>query len=178
MVKIIVVGNGQVGKTSLTTRYCKGTFTTQYKKSIGVDYMEKSIDLAEGQEVKLMIWDTAGQEEFDALTSSYYRGAGGAVIVFSTTDRQSFDAIAKWKSKVEAECGPRIPLVLVQNKIDLVDQATMTECVSRTGPSRRTRGRDTRGRTREEGEGRRETCGKRMLDIHRTELVVSRAGTR
>lgn len=62
--------------------------------------------------------NTAGQEEFDALTKVYYRGAQGCLIVFSTTDRKSFDAIEKWKSKVEYECGA-IPMVLVQNKIDL-----------------------------------------------------------
>ena len=93
------MGNGGVGKSSMTARYCKGFFTDTYKKTIGaclwrssqgaakislppphrpcrvgVDFLEKTIDMGSAESVKLMIWDTAGQEEFDALTSSYYRG--------------------------------------------------------------------------------------------------------
>ncbi|QQP57177.1 RAB23_ member RAS oncogene family, partial [Caligus rogercresseyi] len=71
-----------------------------------------------GEEVRLMLWDTAGQEEFDAITKAYYRGAQACVIAFSTTDRASFESVGKWKKKVEEECGS-IPMVLVQNKIDL-----------------------------------------------------------
>jgi len=72
-----------------------------------------------------MLWDTAGQEEFDALTKVYYRGAQGCVLAFSTTNKVSFDAVEKWKKKVEYECGD-IPMVLVQTKIDLIDQAKVT----------------------------------------------------
>lgn len=125
-IKVIVVGNGRVGKSSMTTRYCKNVFTDTYKKTIGVDFMEKTIELDEaGETVRLMIWDTAGQEEFDSLTSRYYKGAGAAVLVFSTEDRDSFDALDSWKRKVEDECGP-IPMALVQNKIDLMHRAKMT----------------------------------------------------
>lgn len=63
-----------------------------------------------------MIWDTAGQEEFDALTSSYYRGTGACALVFSTVDRASFESIEKWKRKIEAECGD-VVMALVQNKV-------------------------------------------------------------
>ena len=69
-----------------------------------------------------MLWDTAGQEEFDAITKAYYRGAQACVIAFSTTDHASFEAVKKWKRKVEDECG-HIPMVLVQNKIDLLHEA-------------------------------------------------------
>ena len=82
----------------------------------GVDFLEKSIDLEHGESVKLMIWDTAGQEEFDALTSSYYRGTGACALVFSTVDRASFESIEKWKKKIEAECG-NVVMALVQNKV-------------------------------------------------------------
>ncbi|KDO33818.1 hypothetical protein SPRG_01697 [Saprolegnia parasitica CBS 223.65] len=103
-VKVIVLGNGNVGKTSLTTQYAKGRFTSTYKKTIGVDFMERTVNI-DGDDVQLMIWDTAGQEEFDALTSRYYKGAGAAVYVFSTTDRASFDALPSWQQKVFDECG-------------------------------------------------------------------------
>lgn len=72
-----------------------------------------------------MLWDTAGQEEFDALTKAYYRVSDGCVLAFSTTDVQSFEAIEKWKKKVEFECGP-IPMVLVQNKSDLMEESRVS----------------------------------------------------
>lgn len=77
-----------------------------------------------------MLWDTAGQEEFDAITKAYYRGAQACVVAFSTIDRSSFEAVRKWKSKVEEECGGvgmgNIPMVLVQNKIDLMHQSAVS----------------------------------------------------
>mmetsp|Transcript_1970 Transcript_1970/g.3057 ORF Transcript_1970/g.3057 Transcript_1970/m.3057 type:complete len:247 (-) Transcript_1970:866-1606(-) len=122
--KVLVVGNGGVGKTSMIRRFCKGVFTDEYKKTIGVDFLEKSLYTDElGCEVRFMCWDTAGQDEFDSIVRAYFRGAGACVLAFSTTDRDSFDAIAKWKSRVEAECGD-IAMALIQNKVDLVDQAT------------------------------------------------------
>lgn len=124
-IKVIVVGDGNVGKTSMLKRFVKGDFTDQYKKTIGAEFMEKEV-YCEGNTVKLMLWDTAGQEVFDALTSSYYRGAGTAVLAFSTIDRDSFMNVAKWKAKVEAQCG-EITMVLCQTKGDLIDQAVVTE---------------------------------------------------
>ncbi|KAJ0393738.1 hypothetical protein P43SY_004710 [Pythium insidiosum] len=146
--KVIVVGNGNVGKTSMTTRYAKGRYTGNYKKTIGVDFMEKRLELRDlGETINLMIWDTAGQEEFGALTSRYYKGlcrrvdaaaasaahsacmqtpgAGAVIYVFSTVDRDSFEDLPKWQRKVEEECG-RISHVLVQNKVDLIDDAAMS----------------------------------------------------
>jgi Ras-related protein Rab-23 len=123
--KIIVVGNGQVGKTSLATRYAKGVMTDNYKKTIGTDFMEKDLILkGTGETVKLMLWDTAGQEMFSELTRQYYRGAGAVIYVFSTTDRESFNEIERWRGKVQTECGD-IVSVLVQNKIDMLEKAEM-----------------------------------------------------
>ncbi|KAK8765090.1 hypothetical protein V5799_032297, partial [Amblyomma americanum] len=96
--KVVVVGNGAVGKSSLIQRYCKGVFTAEYKKTIGVDFLERQLSLR-GEDVRLMLWDTAGQEEFDAITKAYYRGAQGCVLAFSTTDRESFRAIESWRKK-------------------------------------------------------------------------------
>jgi len=124
-IKVIVVGNGQVGKTSMITRFAKGIFTNEYKKTIGVDFLEKRLHLtAIGEEVTYLLWDTAGQEEYDAITRTYYKGAGACILAFSTTDRASFDAVESWYNKVKDECGP-ICMVLVQNKVDLLDQAVM-----------------------------------------------------
>ncbi|XP_042624299.1 ras-related protein Rab-23-like [Cyprinus carpio] len=122
-IKVVVVGNGAVGKSSMIQRYCKGIFTKDYKKTIGVDFLERQI-IVNGEDVRLMLWDTAGQEEFDAITKAYYRGAQACVLVFSTTDRESFEAISSWREKVEMEVGD-IPTVLVQNKIDLLDDTVI-----------------------------------------------------
>ena len=69
----MIVGDGGVGKSSLIRRYCQGVFTSTYKKTIGVDFLERVVDIDNGEQVRLMIWDTAGQEEFDAITRAYYR---------------------------------------------------------------------------------------------------------
>ena len=125
--KVIIVGNGGVGKSSMMLRFCKGAYTDTYKKTIGVDFMEKELYVDHsGESMRLMLWDTAGQEEFDTITRSYYRGAAACVIVFSTTDRASFDAVRGWKQKVESEVGSSVAMVLIQNKIDLLDRAEMT----------------------------------------------------
>ncbi|CAD7942617.1 unnamed protein product [Amoebophrya sp. A25] len=122
--KVIVVGNGQVGKTSMITRFARGVFTDTYKKTLAVDFLEKRM-IVGTEEVTFLLWDTAGQEEYDAITRGYYRGAGCCIIAFSTTDRASFDAVESWHKKVRDECG-NIVVVLAQNKCDLLDQATMT----------------------------------------------------
>ncbi|KAI6659299.1 Ras-related protein Rab-23 [Oopsacas minuta] len=121
--KVIIVGNGNVGKSSMIQRFCKGVYTSEYKKTIGVDFLEKHLRTHQ-EEIRLMVWDTAGQEEFDAITKAYYRGAQLCILVFSTVDRPSFDAIDSWKNKVYAEVG-EITTVLVQNKIDLIDEAVI-----------------------------------------------------
>ena len=77
-IKVVIVGNGAVGKSSMIQRYCKGLFTKDYKKTIGVDFLERQV-YVDGEDVRLMLWDTAGQEEFDAITKAYYRGTTNAV---------------------------------------------------------------------------------------------------
>lgn len=77
-----------------------------------------------GEDMTFLLWDTAGQEEYDAITRTYYKGAGCCILAFSTVDRASFDAIESWHQKVREECGD-IVMVLVQNKVDLMDDAAM-----------------------------------------------------
>lgn len=130
--QVVIVGNGGVGKSSMIQRYCKGIYTKDYKKTIGVDFLERQIEWdfekyycfcrlsnkclivnlyfscdvwfygwrIDGEDIRIMLWDTAGQEEFDAITKAYYRGAQACVLAFSTTDRMSFEAIRHWKMKV------------------------------------------------------------------------------
>eukprot|EP00764_Aduncisulcus_paluster_P008075 gnl/Carplike_NY0171/2633_a3539_559.p1 GENE.gnl/Carplike_NY0171/2633_a3539_559~~gnl/Carplike_NY0171/2633_a3539_559.p1 ORF type:complete len:254 (-),score=87.09 gnl/Carplike_NY0171/2633_a3539_559:117-878(-) len=127
--KCIVVGNGAVGKTSLITRFVKGEYTDEYKKTIGTDFLETEFySESADEEVTLHLWDTAGQEVFSTITRSYYRGSALCILAFSTVDRASFDAIKKWMSRVEEECGP-IPMVIMQNKIDLLTDSSEVSLV-------------------------------------------------
>ena len=119
--KIIVIGNGQVGKSTLTVKFVKNIFTTQYKQTLGVDFLNikkyiKKID----QEIDFYIWDTAGQDTYNAITRRYYRGADACLIVFSINDRNSFNQVKSWHQKMLQECG-NIPSALVMSKIDLKD---------------------------------------------------------
>lgn len=116
-IKIIVVGDGTVGKSSLSQRFSKGSFTSEYKKTLGVDFLTKRKEI-NNKEVEFLIWDTAGQEYYDSITKRYYKGANAAIIVFSVENKESFESISRWKEKISSECG-RIPIVLVMNKIDL-----------------------------------------------------------
>ncbi|ESS30513.1 small rab-related GTPase [Toxoplasma gondii VEG] len=128
-VKVIIVGNGTVGKSSLITRFSDGKYTSDYKKTLAVDFIEKTRQIKKNdggdETLTFFLWDTAGQEEYNSITRAYYRGASAAVIVFSTTDRASFHAVHHWHRKITEECGDVI-CVLVQNKIDLLDQAAVT----------------------------------------------------
>ena len=117
--KLIVIGDGGVGKTSLITRFCHNTFSGLYKKTLGVDFLEKTKYVpAVKTDVTFHLWDTAGQEEYRALTRKYYRGAHAAILAFSIVDKSSFDDLHTWRAMVLEECG-EIPMALVQNKNDL-----------------------------------------------------------
>jgi len=128
VIKVIVVGNGAVGKTSMINRFCRGGFGADYNKTIGVDFVERADYEVEsiGETLTMHVWDTAGQEEYDAVTSQYYRDADGCVLAFSTIDEASFKAVKKWKGKVEDHC-PGVPMVIVQNKIDLLSEAAVQQ---------------------------------------------------
>ncbi|KAG2373278.1 hypothetical protein C9374_012267 [Naegleria lovaniensis] len=126
--KIIIIGDGQVGKTSLVRRFVDSKYDPDYRQTIGVAFKEKQQYIPEpiNEAVTFMLWDTAGQEEFADMTRQYYRGAKGAILVFSTTDRRSFEAIKAWNEKVDTQCDDtNLCKVLIQNKIDLIDQAVI-----------------------------------------------------
>ena len=111
----------------MAQRFSKNIFTSEYKKTLGVDFLlKRKFIKAINKDIEFMIWDTAGQEYYDAITRRYYKGASGALIVFSICNRDSFKAVKSWKDKVTAEC-ENIPIILVMNKIDLKEQAVISE---------------------------------------------------
>jgi small GTP-binding protein len=118
--KVVLVGDAEVGKTSLTTRFAYGTFTDGYISTLGVDFIVKSIPI-NNYIVKLQAWDTAGQERYAGVRPIYYRGAKGALLVFDITMRQSFVNVEKWFNQIRRYSGTDVPIILVGNKLDLND---------------------------------------------------------
>ncbi|XP_075994160.1 ras-related protein Rab-18 [Genypterus blacodes] len=116
--KILIIGESGVGKSSLLLRFTDDTFDPEQSATIGVDFKVKTISV-DGNKAKLAIWDTAGQERFRTLTPSYYRGAQGVILVYDVTRRETFAKLDNWLSELETYC-TRNDLVkmLVGNKID------------------------------------------------------------
>ncbi|MHA1626675.1 MAG: GTP-binding protein [Candidatus Asgardarchaeia archaeon] len=115
--KVIVIGDGMVGKTSLTLRFSQGTFREQYLMTIGVEFAIKVIKVNDSY-LKLQIWDTGGQERFSHVRPLYYRGASGGLVCFDITNRTSFENVGKWIKEAKRYAGD-IPFVLVGTKYDL-----------------------------------------------------------
>lgn len=121
--KICVVGNGGVGKTSMVLRYCENTFKENYIMTIGSNFSTKTVDLQNYPQfqVKLQIWDLAGQKHFSFVRPPFYRGATGIIYVFDLTRRSSFSDLIEWRAEVEKVVTLK-PTLLVGNKLDLANE--------------------------------------------------------
>ncbi|XP_062898474.1 ras-related protein Rab-18a [Mobula hypostoma] len=116
--KILIIGESGVGKSSLLLRFTDDTFDPELAATIGVDFKVKTIAV-DGNKAKLAIWDTAGQERFRTLTPSYYRGAQGVILVYDVTRRETFIRLENWLNELETYCTRNdIVKMLVGNKID------------------------------------------------------------
>ncbi|GMJ01730.1 ARABIDOPSIS THALIANA RAB GTPASE HOMOLOG A5E, RAB GTPase homolog A5E [Hibiscus trionum] len=116
--KIVIIGDSAVGKSNLLSRYARNEFNPHSKATIGVEFQTQSMEI-DGKEVKAQIWDTAGQERFRAVTSAYYRGAVGALIVYDISRRTTFDSVARWLDELKTHCDTTVARMLVGNKCDL-----------------------------------------------------------
>lgn len=117
--KVVLLGEGRVGKTCLVLRYVKDSFSDAQESTIQATYLEKKLNLFK-RSVKLQIWDTAGQERFHALAPIYYRDANGALLVYDITDRDSFTKVRNWVKELKKIVGgDGIVLVIAGNKADL-----------------------------------------------------------
>jgi len=116
-IKLLMIGDSAVGKTSLLLRYANDTFSSTFITTIGIDFKIKTIDL-DGKRVKLQIWDTAGQEQFRTITRSYFRGAQGIVLVYDITDRGTFNSVRSWMSQIADHADAQVNRVLIGNKCD------------------------------------------------------------
>jgi Ras-related protein Rab-1A len=116
--KILLIGDSGVGKSCIVSRYVDDTFSDHYISTIGVDFKIKTITLSDGKVAKFQIWDTAGQERFKAITTSYYRGAHGIMIVFDLSEKISFLNISQWLTDIKEYSQFNVCKFLVGNKLD------------------------------------------------------------
>lgn len=116
--KIVIIGDSAVGKSNLLSRYARNEFNLHSKATIGVEFQTQSMEI-DGKEVKAQIWDTAGQERFRAVTSAYYRGAVGALIVYDISRRTTFDSVGRWLDELKTHSDTTVARMLVGNKCDL-----------------------------------------------------------
>jgi len=126
-----VIGDSGVGKSNLIERYTKDSFKEETKTTIGVEFGHKTIKV-DDKVIKAQIWDTAGQERFKALTRGYYRGALGALLVYSITSRVSFSNCETWLDELKAHADPGIIIMLVGNKCDLTNLREVPEAEAKS----------------------------------------------
>ncbi|KAH7297212.1 hypothetical protein KP509_26G059100 [Ceratopteris richardii] len=118
LIKLLLIGDSGVGKSCLLLRFAEDSFTTSFITTIGIDFKIKTIEL-DGKRVKLQIWDTAGQERFRTITTAYYRGAMGILLVYDVTDKATFDNVRNWIKNIEQHAAENVNRVLIGNKADM-----------------------------------------------------------
>nr|XP_043638198.1 ras-related protein RABA4d [Erigeron canadensis] len=116
--KVVLIGDSAVGKSQLLARFAKNEFSVDSKATIGVEFQTKTL-VIDQKMVKAQIWDTAGQERYRAVTSAYYRGAVGAMLVYDMTKRQTFDHMTRWLEELRGHADKNIVIMLIGNKCDL-----------------------------------------------------------
>ncbi|KAF6983120.1 hypothetical protein CFC21_011101 [Triticum aestivum] len=123
--KVVLIGDSAVGKSQILARFARNEFSLDSKATIGVEFQTRTL-VIDHKSVKAQIWDTAGQERYRAVTSAYYRGALGALLVYDITKRQSFDHIPRWLEELRGHADKNIVIMLVGNKSDLEDERAVS----------------------------------------------------
>lgn len=118
IMKILLIGDSGVGKSCLLVRFVEDKFSPSFITTIGIDFKIKTVDI-NGKKVKLQLWDTAGQERFRTITTAYYRGAMGIILVYDVTDERTFANVKQWFNTVNDHANDDAQLLLVGNKSDM-----------------------------------------------------------
>lgn len=126
LLKLLLIGDSGVGKSCLLLRFADDSYSESYISTIGVDFKIRTMTV-DDRTVKLQIWDTAGQERFRTITSSYYRGAHGIMVVYDCTDRASFTNLTAWMEEISRYGSPGVCKLLIGNKADLGERKEVTE---------------------------------------------------
>jgi len=130
LLKVIILGDSGVGKTSLMNQYVSRKFSNQYKATIGADFLTKEV-MVDDRLVTMQIWDTAGQERFQSLGVAFYRGADCCVLVFDVSAPSSFKSLDSWRDEFLIQASPRepenFPFVCLANKVDLDNRSVPTK---------------------------------------------------
>ncbi|KAI3435518.1 hypothetical protein D9Q98_001584 [Chlorella vulgaris] len=123
--KYIIIGDTGVGKSCLLLQFTDKRFQPVHDLTIGVEFGARMINI-DGKQIKLQIWDTAGQESFRSITRSYYRGAAGALLVYDITRRETFEHLASWLEDARQHANPAMTIMLIGNKADLAHRRAVT----------------------------------------------------
>ncbi|KAL8552834.1 hypothetical protein ACS0TY_001500 [Phlomoides rotata] len=123
--KLLLIGDSGVGKSCLLLRFADDSYLESYISTIGVDFKIRTVE-QDGKTIKLQIWDTAGQERFRTITSSYYRGAHGIIVVYDVTDQESFNNVKQWLNEIDRYASDNVNKLLVGNKCDLTAQKVVS----------------------------------------------------
>ena len=124
--KIIIIGDSGVGKSCFLLQFTEGDFKEDHNVTIGVEYGAKVLSVS-GKNIKLQIWDTAGQESFRAITRTFYRNANGVILMYDLTRAESFDSLMDWLKEVKQNSDPDVAIYLVGNMSDLADEEREVE---------------------------------------------------
>ncbi|PIA47130.1 hypothetical protein AQUCO_01400080v1 [Aquilegia coerulea] len=116
--KVVLIGDSGVGKSNLLSRFTRNEFCLESKSTIGVEFATRTLQV-ENKTIKAQIWDTAGQERYRAITSAYYRGALGALLVYDVTKPTTFENVARWLKELRDHADSNIVIMLIGNKTDL-----------------------------------------------------------
>jgi len=146
LLKVIILGDSGVGKTSLMNQYVNKKFSASYKATIGADFLTKEVVMEDDRVVTLQLWDTAGQERFQSLGVAFYRGADCCVLVYDVNNSKSFETLERWRDEFLVQASPMdpesFPFVVIGNKVDVEEsrrmissKRAMTFCQSKGGLS-------------------------------------------
>ena len=119
--KILIIGDAGVGKSNLLLRYVKNEFASDMRSTVGVEFGSKMLKI-DNYDIKAQIWDTAGQERYRAITSAYYKGAKGVLIVYDITKKNTFENVDKWLNDFKMKNDDDDAIVIVCNKSDLINE--------------------------------------------------------